>query len=69
MLTGTTTLVAKIYPEKIVKDLVGRSVKEFGTIMGTHSEIVEVNATSKPFWLFSFPDSAQKITVLEKSPF
>ncbi len=69
ILNGTTTLIAKIFPEKIARDLVGKPGREFESIMATHKEVQEGSAVVKPFWLFAFPDSSEKIRVVEKASF
>ncbi|TAK57287.1 hypothetical protein EPO17_02415 [Patescibacteria group bacterium] len=63
-LTGTTTLVAKIFPEKIAKDLIGKRSKEFSNVIAEHKEIHEALAQMNPFWSPTFPDSIEKIEVV-----
>ena len=68
-LKGTTTLVAKIYPEKIQRDLVGKRTSDFQSVITAHKEIQEGNLKMHPFWAFAFPDTIEKITVVEKEAF
>ncbi len=68
-LKGTTTLVAKIYPEKIQKDLMGKRTNEFQSVITAHKEIQEGNLQMHPFWSFAFPNVPEKITVVKKTPF
>jgi hypothetical protein len=68
-LTGTTTLVAKIFPEKIAKDLVNKRTREFSGMILKHPEIEDADAVISPFWYFTFPDKSEKIKVVEKSKF
>lgn len=68
-LTGTTTLVAKIFPDKIAKDLVNKRTKEFSAMILKHPEIEDGDAMISPFWYFTFPDKQEKIEVVEKGTF
>jgi hypothetical protein len=68
-LNGTTTLVAKIFPDKIAKDLVNKRTREIPAMILKHPEIEDADAVISPFWYFTFPDRAEKIEVVEKSKF
>jgi len=67
-LSGSTQAVWKVEEDKLVSDLSGKKKKDFNQILSTYQNIESADLTVRPFWKMSFPEKANKISVIVNYP-
>ncbi len=67
-LSGTPKIVWKIDENKFINDILGKSKKDFDTILSSYVSIDSASLSISPFWKNYFPEKAQSIKVTINYP-
>lgn len=62
-LKGSTKLIWKFDEEQLKADLLGKKKTDSTQILSTYKSIVNTNAVVRPFWVSSFPEKKDDITI------
>ncbi len=62
-LSGPTKIVWKVAENDLVEDLLGKSKKDFQSLLLQYNSIDNASVVIRPFWKKSFPDKIKDITI------
>ena len=68
VLSGKSKLVYRFDTDKLLKDLLGVSKKDFNKILLNYSNITSADLVIKPIWRMSLPDKPEQIKIIVNYP-